>query len=99
MKRRRMFYPGAVLCAVAMICCLAALPSPTKASTGPASTADHTKFQALKQEFNTAQEVTVVCLSCHNQAGSQVQGTYHWTWQTDQGLHRALAKKNVINNF
>jgi len=64
-----------------------------------ASTADHTKFEALNQPFAQAQDVTRACLSCHNEAGKQVQGTYHWTWQAKGGLQKGIGKKNVLNNF
>ncbi len=64
------------------------------------STADHTKFEVLQQPFETVQDVTNACLSCHTEAADQVMHTIHWTWEkhvpdTDQ----TLGKKDIINNF
>jgi len=65
----------------------------------PASTADHSKFEILKKDFKTPEEVTKACLSCHNKAGEQFGGTLHytWTWKGKDG--RLLGKSRVINNF
>ena len=63
------------------------------------STADHEKFKALNQNFATGQEVTEACLSCHTEAGHQVQQTYHWTWKSVRGEQKGIGKKNVLNNF
>ncbi len=64
------------------------------------STADHTKFEILQQDFATGPEVTAACLSCHTEAAAQIMQTPHWTWEyTDPQTGEALGKKNVINNF
>ncbi len=63
------------------------------------STADHSKFKVLNQDFATGQEVTQACLSCHTEAGHQFQQTYHWTWQAASGEQKGIGKKNVLNNF
>ncbi len=64
------------------------------------STADHTKFEILKQDFKNAVEVTKACLSCHTEAAKQVMATYHWTWErTDLPTGKKVGKKVVINNF
>ena len=44
------------------------------------STADHSKFDELKKDFKSGQEVTEACLSCHTEAAKQVHSTKHWTW-------------------
>ena len=67
---------------------------------GSNTTADHSKFEILKQDFKSGPEVTKACLSCHTEAGDQVMHTLHWSWdyahpQTGQ----ILGKKNVINAF
>ena len=74
-------------------------PQETKYFRHPVSTADHSKFEVLKKEFRTPQEVTKACLSCHNKAGEQVKKTLHftWTWKGKDG--RTLGKAHVINNF
>ncbi len=64
------------------------------------STADHTKFEILQQEFATGPDVTAACLTCHTEAAAQVMETPHWTWEyTDPQTGEALGKNNVINNF
>src|SRR5690606_21581623 len=45
-------------------------------------TADHSKFKELKGPFTSGSEVTKACLSCHTEAGKQVMGTRHWTWES-----------------
>ncbi len=65
----------------------------------PESTADHSKFKVLDQNFTSGSDVTKACLSCHNEAGKQVQHTFHWTWQSKSGLQKGIGKKNVLNNF
>lgn len=64
-------------------------------------TADHGKFEALKQEFKSGPEVTKACLSCHNEAGAQVMKTIHWTWLSPDAPPEAKLGKGglVVNNF
>ncbi len=64
------------------------------------STADHSKFEALQQEFASGPEVTKACLTCHTEASKQLHKTTHWTWAFDNPVNgQELGKKNVINNF
>lgn len=63
------------------------------------STADHSKFTILQQDFKTGPEVTKACLTCHTEASLQVHKTYHWTWESSGGVQKGLGKKNVLNNF
>ena len=66
-----------------------------------ASTADHSKFEALKKLFTSGPEVTQACLSCHTEASDQVMHTVHWQWaytQPDTGQSN-LGKSNVLNSF
>ena len=65
----------------------------------PVLTADHSKFEILKRDFKSPEEVTRACLSCHNKAGEQMAKTLHytWTWKGKDG--RLLGKSRVINNF
>ena len=82
-----------------------AAPVDPKISSSPkyfkpsVSTADHSKFEALKKDFKSPEEVTKACLSCHNLAGEQVRKTIHftWTWKGKDG--RLLGKAHVINNY
>jgi hypothetical protein len=61
------------------------------------STADHKKFQALQQDFQSGPEVTKACLTCHTEAASQMHKSIHWTWQWEKA--KGMGKKNAINNF
>lgn len=75
------------------------------ASTAPApakskSTADHSKFKELQGPFASGSEVTKACLSCHTEAGKQVMGTRHWTWEyTNPDTGQKLGKKTMLNSF
>jgi len=72
---------------------------PVRSPAHHLSTADHSKFKILNQDFSTGQEVTEACLSCHTEAGHQFQQTYHWTWKSVRGEQKGIGKKNVLNNF
>src|SRR5574343_801137 len=64
------------------------------------STADHSKFKELQQEFSSGPEVTKVCLSCHTEAAKQVHLTQHWKWEfRNPDTNQLLGKKHVVNNF
>lgn len=63
---------------------------------GP-STADHKKFKALQEDFQTGPEVTRACLTCHTEAATQMHKSIHWTWEWDKA--GGMGKKNSINNF
>lgn len=72
-----------------------------------ASTADHSKFEILQQDFKDGPSVTAACLTCHTEAASQVMKTSHWTWicptarqelEERQGIEVGKAE-HVINNF
>lgn len=64
------------------------------------STADHSQFEVLHQQFSTGPEVTKACLSCHTEASKQLHKTSHWNWTFENKLTgQKLGKKNVINNF
>ena len=64
------------------------------------STADHSKFKELQQDFKSGPEVTQACLKCHTEAASQVQHTQHWKWEfLNPDTKQVLGKKHIINNF
>ncbi|NDP37907.1 MAG: tetrathionate reductase family octaheme c-type cytochrome [Rhodoferax sp.] len=64
------------------------------------TTADHSKFQVLDQDFASGQAVTKACLSCHTEASKQIHKTTHWKWEyKDPATGQLLGKKNVVNNF
>jgi len=75
-------------------------PAAVPAAKVSNSTADHSKFKELQQNFKTGPDVTKACLSCHTEAGKQVMKTKHWTWDfLNPENQQRLGKKNVINNF
>lgn len=66
-------------------------------------TTDHSKLEALQVNFNSPQEVTKACMSCHTEAHKQVMQSNHWNWERgeyirDRGIVY-IGKKNAINNF
>lgn len=64
-------------------------------------TADHTQHDILKQPFTSGEEVTAACLTCHNEAASQIHKTIHWTWMDPNTTKdKKLGKGGLsINNF
>jgi hypothetical protein len=64
-------------------------------------TADHSRYELLKQKFTSGPEVTKTCLSCHNQAALQFHQTIHWTWMDPITEKSAKLGKGglSINNF
>jgi len=64
-------------------------------------TADHSKHEALKQDFSSGPEVTEACLSCHSEAASQFHQTIHWTWMdpATEGSSKLGKGGLSINNF
>ena len=57
---------------------------------------------AIDGPFASPMEVTMKCLSCHEDAAHQVMQTTHWTWESKQELKGEKVmrgKKNAINNF
>jgi hypothetical protein len=63
-------------------------------------TADHSRHEALKKEFEQGPEVTKACLSCHNEAGNQFSQTIHWTWLCPADPTETMGKAGLtLNNF
>ncbi len=48
--------------------------------SGDWTTADHSEMEALKKSFQSGQEITDACLSCHSKADDQLFHTIHWSW-------------------
>jgi len=69
------------------------------AAPNKASTADHTQFKQLQQDFKTGPDVTQACLECHTEASKQLEKTTHWTWQFDHMNGQKLGKREVVNSF
>ena len=84
--------------AVSINCFSCHAATPQAAPTPAASTADHSRFDVLKQNFASGQEVTAACLTCHTEAGKQLRATDHWTWSlTNPRTGQALGKLHTIS--
>jgi octaheme c-type cytochrome (tetrathionate reductase family) len=74
-----------------------------KFSKKPESSVDHTKFAILQKKFNSPQEVTEACISCHTGRAKEVMQSNHWNWEAAEYIEGRgivyLGKKNAINNF
>ena len=85
---------------LAFLAVAAAAVSSPAAEKNTSATADHTKFEALKQAFTSGPEVTKACLACHTEASKQVMGSIHWTWKYEHPVTgQVLGKSEVINSF
>lgn len=91
---------GVTVAAIFFSTAAAAAAGPAKPVTQSNSTADHSKFKALDQDFASGPEVTKACLSCHTEAATQIHKTQHWNWEyTNPQTGQLLGKRHVINNF
>ncbi len=65
------------------------------------STTDHSKVEALNQNFTSGEEITKACLSCHVEAANQIHQTIHWTWLAsgDKSDMRYGKAGYTANNF
>ncbi|GAA6198899.1 tetrathionate reductase family octaheme c-type cytochrome [Aquicoccus sp. SU-CL01552] len=97
--------PPRVLTAVAVALFLAATGALAQMSEAPGipgtgSTADHSQFKILQQEFSSGPAVTEACVKCHTEADDQVMHSIHFTWEFEHpGTGQLLGKRNVINAF
>ena len=74
--------------------------SEEKSAIPLSTTADHSQFPELQKDFKSGEEVTQACLTCHNQAGEQIQKNIHWTWTYhNKKTGQLLGKEHLINNF
>ncbi len=69
----------------------------------PVSSINHSLLSQLQREFDTPQDVTEVCISCHTERHKEVMNSAHWNWERvsyveGRGVTSA-GKKNVLNNF
>ena len=63
------------------------------------STADHSQFDVLDDEFDFAPDVTEACLECHTQAAQQIHKTMHWTWAAKVDDKMVGKGQNGFNNY
>ena len=74
-----------------------------KYSKKPVPSVDHNKLEVLNKEFESPQEVTEACISCHTERHKEVMASSHWNWERvayieGRGI-TAIGKKNILNNF
>lgn len=58
----------------------------------------------IQSPFQTPQEVTKTCLTCHEASAKEVMKTSHWTWLDEKFTNERsesmqFGKRNIINNF
>ena len=63
------------------------------------STADHSKFEELQQNFDDIEDINMACTSCHNLAESQLHKTIHWQWDYPLDSGENYGKLHVINGY
>jgi octaheme c-type cytochrome (tetrathionate reductase family) len=65
------------------------------------TTTDHSKMDALNQDFTSGEQVTQACLSCHTDASMQFEKTIHWTWKVESETPGVMNGKagHAVNNF
>lgn len=67
------------------------------------SSVDHSKFDVLKRDFVTPQEVTAACNTCHTDRHTEVMNSSHWNWERKEYVKErgivSIGKKNAVNNF
>ena len=65
--------------------------------------ADHSKFAILQKDFASPNEITMACLSCHNNSATEIMHTNHWKWSREEYIEGrgivSIGKKNAMNNF
>ena len=72
----------------------------TAAITSSVEIVDHSEFPILQGPFESPEDVTKACLSCHTEAATGIMHTTHWTWEfVNETTGQTLGKKHVINNF
>lgn len=61
---------------------------------------DHSVFEILQQDFETPQDLTKACLTCHIDSANEIMHTTHWTWEyVNETTGQTIGKKNELNNF
>lgn len=76
------------------------VPAAQRGTTQAGETADHSKFDILRQPFADGPAVTQACLSCHTEAAQQVMKSLHWNWDyTHPQTGQHLGKGVLVNNF
>ena len=61
---------------------------------------DHSEM--IEGPFDTPQEVTETCITCHDGVPDEIMKTRHWNWldfNSETGEQTGIGKQNLINNF
>lgn len=88
-----------ILCSLLLVACSNSYANAAAEKT-TSSTADHSKFEILQEQFATGPDVTKACLSCHTEASTQLHKTKHWNWTfTNPDTGQEVGKKSIINNY
>ena len=99
MKTSTRRFAGAA-CVLSLLLLLPGPGAEAAAKDTDAVHADHSKFAALQQTFDSGPAVTRACLTCHTQAAKEVQQTQHWRWEyRNPETGQMLGKRHVVNNF
>ncbi len=89
-------YPLNTIRHITLCLLLLGLAEPLLASQ---STADHSQFEQLDEEFDYAPDVTETCLECHTEAAKQIHQTQHWTWAAKIDGKLVGKSQNAFNNY
>ncbi|MBF0431828.1 MAG: tetrathionate reductase family octaheme c-type cytochrome [Fibrobacteria bacterium] len=72
-------------------------------SKKPVSPVDHAKLPVLDRPFDSPQDVTEACMSCHTERHKEILASAHWNWERVEYIRgRGIAysgKKSVLNNY
>lgn len=111
MKHRSFWIVGAVaILAVIIVPAVLFWPRSTASARDPQASVpqhpvhtDHTDI--IEGPFDSPQDVTKACLSCHPNAATEFMQTTHWTWEGKpveapwRNETVTIGKANLINNF
>lgn len=69
----------------------------------PVPSVNHSKLPELQVAFDTPQDVTEACLSCHTERHKEIIASSHWNWERvayveGRGI-AVVGKRTVLNNF
>ncbi len=64
---------------------------------------DHSRFEELQQDFESPQEITAACLTCHYERGEEMLNNHHFTWERPEYFPGRgvvyTGKKTAMNNW
>lgn len=91
---------GPVAARLVAVLALLVVALAAQAEPAQASTADHSRFEALQGPFASGPDVTRACLKCHTEASHQVMDSMHWTWSRENpATGQMVGKRHTMNSF